>query len=86
LVAEIPTRALLRGARLAPLSIAAAGCAADRGDEHQQREGRERAAAVLLGRRLTGEPGELVAAELQARAAERLFTVLGELKGGARSC
>ena len=36
-----------------------------------------------LGRRLGGRPAELVAAEVQARTAEQLFQVLGELKGGA---
>ncbi|WP_106296539.1 ABC1 kinase family protein [Knoellia remsis] len=40
-------------------------------------------AAVGLGRRVGGAPAEAVAAELQARTAERLFAVLGELKGGA---
>ncbi len=38
---------------------------------------------VGLGRRVGGRPAELVAAEVQARTAEQLFTVLGELKGGA---
>ncbi|MGN6333218.1 MAG: ABC1 kinase family protein [Motilibacteraceae bacterium] len=36
-----------------------------------------------LGKRLGGKPAEAVAAELQARTAEQLFKVLGELKGGA---
>jgi predicted unusual protein kinase regulating ubiquinone biosynthesis (AarF/ABC1/UbiB family) len=36
-----------------------------------------------LGRRLGGRPAEVVAAELQARTAEQLFSVLGQLKGGA---
>ena len=36
-----------------------------------------------LGRRLGGRPAEAVAAEVQARTAEQLFRVLGELKGGA---
>src|SRR5215210_9084663 len=36
-----------------------------------------------LGRRLGGRSAELVAAEVQARTAEQLFRVLGELKGGA---
>jgi predicted unusual protein kinase regulating ubiquinone biosynthesis (AarF/ABC1/UbiB family) len=40
-------------------------------------------ATVGLGRRLTGRSSEEVTAELQARTAEQLFTVLGELKGGA---
>lgn len=40
-------------------------------------------ATVGLGRRMTGRSAEQVAADLQARTAEQLFTVLGELKGGA---
>ena len=36
-----------------------------------------------LGRRMGGRPAEIVAAELQARTAEQLFQVLGQLKGGA---
>ena len=36
-----------------------------------------------LGKRVGGKPAEIVAAELQARTAEQLFRVLGELKGGA---
>jgi predicted unusual protein kinase regulating ubiquinone biosynthesis (AarF/ABC1/UbiB family) len=36
-----------------------------------------------LGRRIGGAPAEAVAAELQARTAEQMFRVLGELKGGA---
>jgi len=40
-------------------------------------------ATLGLGRRLGGRPAELVAAEVQARTAEQLFRVLGELKGGA---
>lgn len=39
--------------------------------------------ALGLGKRLGGRPAEIVAAEVQARTAEQLFTVLGELKGGA---
>jgi predicted unusual protein kinase regulating ubiquinone biosynthesis (AarF/ABC1/UbiB family) len=39
--------------------------------------------ALGVGKRLGGKPAELVAAELQARTAEQLFKVLGELKGGA---
>lgn len=39
--------------------------------------------AVGLGKRVGGRPAELVAAEVQARTAEQLFKVLGELKGGA---
>ncbi len=40
-------------------------------------------AALGLGKRLGGAPAEAVAAELQARTAEQVFKVLGELKGGA---
>ncbi|MDQ1617069.1 MAG: hypothetical protein QOJ60_3008 [Actinomycetota bacterium] len=40
-------------------------------------------ATIGLGRRIGGRPAEIVAAELQARTAEQLFRVLGELKGGA---
>ncbi|GAA1886523.1 ABC1 kinase family protein [Lapillicoccus jejuensis] len=40
-------------------------------------------AAWGLGKRIGGRPAEVVAAELQARTAEQLFKVLGELKGGA---
>lgn len=36
-----------------------------------------------FGRRIGGKPAEMVTAELQARTAEQLFKVLGELKGGA---
>ncbi|HEY0559472.1 MAG TPA: AarF/ABC1/UbiB kinase family protein [Frankiaceae bacterium] len=36
-----------------------------------------------LGKRIGGRPAEVVAAEVQARTAEQLFRVLGELKGGA---
>ena len=39
--------------------------------------------ALGFGKRVGGRPAELVAAELQARTAEQLFRVLGELKGGA---
>ncbi len=39
--------------------------------------------AVGLGRRVGGRPAALVAAEVQARTAEQLFAVLGDLKGGA---
>jgi len=39
--------------------------------------------AVSVGRRLGGEPAELLAKQVQARTAEQLFTVLGDLKGGA---
>jgi predicted unusual protein kinase regulating ubiquinone biosynthesis (AarF/ABC1/UbiB family) len=40
-------------------------------------------ATVGLGRRLAGRDPDEVAADLQARTAEQLFAVLGELKGGA---
>ena len=40
-------------------------------------------ATIGLGKRIGGRPAELVAAEVQARTAEQLFKVLGELKGGA---
>ena len=40
-------------------------------------------ATLGLGKRLGGRPAEIVAAEVQARTAEQLFKVLGELKGGA---
>jgi predicted unusual protein kinase regulating ubiquinone biosynthesis (AarF/ABC1/UbiB family) len=40
-------------------------------------------ATVGFGRRMTGKSAEQVTADLQARTAEQLFTVLGELKGGA---
>ncbi len=36
-----------------------------------------------LGKRIGGRPAEAVAAEVQARTAEQIFKVLGELKGGA---
>jgi len=36
-----------------------------------------------LGRRLAGRPADAVLTEVQARTAEQLFSVLGELKGGA---
>ncbi len=39
--------------------------------------------AIGLGKRVGGKPAEMVAAEVQARTAEQLFRVLGELKGGA---
>ncbi len=39
--------------------------------------------AMGFGKRVGGKPAEIVAAELQARTAEQLFKVLGELKGGA---
>ncbi|MGI8682786.1 MAG: ABC1 kinase family protein [Mycobacteriales bacterium] len=40
-------------------------------------------ATLGLGKRLGGRPAEVVATELQARTAEQIFKVLGELKGGA---
>ena len=40
-------------------------------------------ATIGVGKRIGGRPAELVAAELQARTAEQLFQVLGQLKGGA---
>ena len=40
-------------------------------------------ATVGLGRRLTGQSADDVQADLAARTAEQLFTVLGQLKGGA---
>ncbi len=40
-------------------------------------------ATVGFGRRMTGRSSDELTAELQARTAEQLFTVLGELKGGA---
>jgi predicted unusual protein kinase regulating ubiquinone biosynthesis (AarF/ABC1/UbiB family) len=39
--------------------------------------------AIGLGKRIGGRPAEVVTAELQARTAEQLFQVLGQLKGGA---
>ena len=39
--------------------------------------------ALGLGRRIGGTPAEQVSEQLQQRAAEQLFKVLGELKGGA---
>jgi predicted unusual protein kinase regulating ubiquinone biosynthesis (AarF/ABC1/UbiB family) len=40
-------------------------------------------ATLGLGRRLGGAPAEQVSEQLQQRAAEQLFRVLGDLKGGA---
>jgi predicted unusual protein kinase regulating ubiquinone biosynthesis (AarF/ABC1/UbiB family) len=40
-------------------------------------------ATIGLGKRLGGRPAELIAAELQQRTAAQLFSVLGQLKGGA---
>ena len=62
----MPTRGLVRGARLAMVPTAFVA-----------------RRAIGLGRRVGGRPAELVAAEVQARTAEQLFAVLGELKGGA---
>jgi predicted unusual protein kinase regulating ubiquinone biosynthesis (AarF/ABC1/UbiB family) len=39
--------------------------------------------ALGVGKRIGGKPAEMVAAEMQARTADQLFKVLGELKGGA---
>ncbi len=39
--------------------------------------------AMGIGKRVGGRSAELVAAELQARTADQLFSVLGQLKGGA---
>jgi predicted unusual protein kinase regulating ubiquinone biosynthesis (AarF/ABC1/UbiB family) len=39
--------------------------------------------ALGLGKRVGGKSAEMVAAEVQARTADQLFKVLGELKGGA---
>ncbi len=65
-MADLPTRGLVRGARLAALPAAFVG-----------------RRAVGLGRRIGGRSAEAVTAEVQARTAEHLFAVLGELKGGA---
>ncbi|MDQ2750869.1 MAG: AarF/ABC1/UbiB kinase family protein [Actinomycetota bacterium] len=40
-------------------------------------------ATVGLGKRISGKSADAVTADLQARTAEQLFSVLGELKGGA---
>jgi len=40
-------------------------------------------ATLGIGKRIGGKPAEMVAAEIQARTADQLFRVLGELKGGA---
>lgn len=63
---DLPTRGLVRGARLAAVPATFVG-----------------RRAVGLGRRVGGRPAEAIAAEVQARTAEQLFAVLGELKGGA---
>jgi predicted unusual protein kinase regulating ubiquinone biosynthesis (AarF/ABC1/UbiB family) len=39
--------------------------------------------ALALGKRVGGRPAEELAAEVQLRTAEQLFSVLGQLKGGA---
>ena len=39
--------------------------------------------AWAVGKRVGGKPAELVAQEVQARTAEQVFSVLGQLKGGA---
>ncbi|MCZ7416658.1 MULTISPECIES: ABC1 kinase family protein [unclassified Streptomyces] len=39
--------------------------------------------ALGIGKRLGGRPAEAIAAELQQRTAEQLFSTLGSLKGGA---
>jgi predicted unusual protein kinase regulating ubiquinone biosynthesis (AarF/ABC1/UbiB family) len=65
-VPELPTRGVVRAARLAGVPAAFAG-----------------RRVVGLGRRIGGRPAELITAEVQARTAAQLFSVLGELKGGA---
>ena len=40
-------------------------------------------AALGLGKRVTGLASEVISAEVQQRTAEQLFSVLGQLKGGA---
>ena len=40
-------------------------------------------ATIGFGRRIGGAPAEQVSDQLQQKAAEQLFKVLGELKGGA---
>src|SRR5688572_23777625 len=40
-------------------------------------------AALGLGKRVTGLASEVISAEVQQRTAEHLFSVLGQLKGGA---
>ncbi|MEN3305081.1 MAG: hypothetical protein V7603_1283 [Micromonosporaceae bacterium] len=40
-------------------------------------------AALGLGKRVTGAAAEVISAEVQQRTAEHLFSVLGQLKGGA---
>jgi predicted unusual protein kinase regulating ubiquinone biosynthesis (AarF/ABC1/UbiB family) len=65
-MADLPTRALTRGFRLAAVPAGFVG-----------------RRALGLGKRLGGRPAEVIAAEVQARTAEQLFSVLGQLKGGA---
>src|SRR5919107_4440126 len=40
-------------------------------------------AAMGLGKRVTGMAAEVISADVQQRTAEHLFSVLGQLKGGA---
>src|ERR1051326_7044874 len=40
-------------------------------------------AALGLGKRVTGMASEVISADVQQRTAEHLFSVLGQLKGGA---
>jgi predicted unusual protein kinase regulating ubiquinone biosynthesis (AarF/ABC1/UbiB family) len=40
-------------------------------------------AALGFGKRVGGQPAEMVSAQIQQRTAEQIFSVLGELKGGA---
>src|SRR4051795_5532984 len=40
-------------------------------------------AALGFGKRVTGMASEVISAEVQQRTAEHLFSVLGQLKGGA---
>src|SRR5207253_7892781 len=40
-------------------------------------------AALGLGKRVTGLAAEVISADVQQRTAEHLFSVLGQLKGGA---
>src|SRR5256885_9216520 len=40
-------------------------------------------AALGLGKRVTGLASEVISADVQQRTAEHLFSVLGQLKGGA---
>ena len=63
---DLPTRGLVRGARLAAVPASFVG-----------------RRAVGLGKRVGGRTAEAVAAEVQARTADQLFAVLGDLKGGA---